>query len=217
MGQTNLLIPQVKVETRSWTSRVTIIEHIPIMTCGNGKKLKRYVLTDDEGNEIAATVFLEHVRFITPVIHLFNVYDITNAQVRFVPSQYRIINNQYHWVLQRDTLIRPVLDHNPNLRYFFDNLTPYSMVVKKSVGDINNIDIVGAIIDFEEPTIVNTVNGLKNIQRFTFIDIEKIPLTVTLSEEMPKIVGPILEEAANKMSIVVVKRLSFASYKGKCI
>ncbi|KAG9132451.1 hypothetical protein Leryth_008369 [Lithospermum erythrorhizon] len=57
MAQTNLLISQISIQTRNWTSRVTITEDIPIMTCGNGKMLKRYILTDYEGNEVATTVF----------------------------------------------------------------------------------------------------------------------------------------------------------------
>ncbi|GAA0158152.1 hypothetical protein LIER_15251 [Lithospermum erythrorhizon] len=122
MAQTNLLISQISIQTRNWTSR-----------------LKRYILTDYEGNEVAATVFSEQIPFVMPVLHLFKVYDTTNAQVKFVPPQYRIINNEHHWILQRDTLIQPMLDESPYLRYFSSNLTLFNSIAKNSVPDANNI------------------------------------------------------------------------------
>ncbi|GAA0154924.1 hypothetical protein LIER_12767 [Lithospermum erythrorhizon] len=57
MVHPTLLIPQIKPDTRNWTARITITEDIPTLKCRNGSKLKRYILTDDEGNEIATTIF----------------------------------------------------------------------------------------------------------------------------------------------------------------
>ncbi|GAA0172193.1 hypothetical protein LIER_41298 [Lithospermum erythrorhizon] len=114
MGQHNLLISQIRIETRNCTFRVT-------------------------DNEIVATVFAEHIPFLIPALSLFKVYDITNAQVKFVPPRFRIINNQYHWILQRDTLIRPVLHESPYLRYFSNKLTPFSSIARNSVADPNDI------------------------------------------------------------------------------
>ncbi|GAA0157580.1 hypothetical protein LIER_14820 [Lithospermum erythrorhizon] len=215
MAQTNLLISQISIQTRNWTSRVTITKDIPIMTCGNGKKLKRYILTDYEGNEVAATVFSEQIPFVMPVLHLFKVYDINNAQVKFVPPQYRIINNEHHWILQRDTLIRSVLDESPYLRYFSTNLTLFSSIAKTHFLMLTTlVYIMGIITAIEEPTIANTVNGLKNIQKVTFINMEKILIYVTLWEEMPEIEGPSLIEAANTLSVVIGKCLSLGTYHG---
>ncbi|GAA0163236.1 hypothetical protein LIER_39560 [Lithospermum erythrorhizon] len=57
--------------------------------------LQRIVQTPYKvGNEIAATVFVEHIHFVTPTLSLFKVYDITNAYVKFVPPKFRITNSQ---------------------------------------------------------------------------------------------------------------------------
>ncbi|GAA0159843.1 hypothetical protein LIER_16534 [Lithospermum erythrorhizon] len=62
MGQSTLLISQINPQTRSWTVRVTITEDIPTITCGTGSsKLKRYIFTDDEGNEVIALIFNNHI------------------------------------------------------------------------------------------------------------------------------------------------------------
>ncbi|GAA0167299.1 hypothetical protein LIER_40349 [Lithospermum erythrorhizon] len=71
---------------------------------------------------------------------------------------------------------------------------------------------MGVIIAVEEPTTVITINGLRNIQRFTFVDIEKIPISVTLWEEMPEIESPALIKAANTLSVVIAKRLNMGTH-----
>ncbi|KAG9153694.1 hypothetical protein Leryth_005824 [Lithospermum erythrorhizon] len=73
---------------------------------------------------------------------------------------------------------------------------------------------MGAVITYEDPTTV-VVNGrLKKIQRFTFVDMEKITICITLWEEMTYTQGPILMEAQNSKAVVVAKRLGFSTYNG---
>ncbi|KAG9133415.1 hypothetical protein Leryth_013228 [Lithospermum erythrorhizon] len=124
-----MLIPQINIRTRNWTCRITIIEDISILTVTTGLRIKRYVLADDEENQVSATIFGSHIPILSPRLQLFTVHEITNAQVRFVETQYRIVDNQYQWVLQRDTLIRPIPDAVPNLSNFLNNLTPISVVI----------------------------------------------------------------------------------------
>ncbi|GAA0183883.1 hypothetical protein LIER_31220 [Lithospermum erythrorhizon] len=88
MEQNTMLIPQVNIRTRNWTSRITITEDIPALTSGTGLGIKRYNLTDNEGNQIATTIFGSHIHILAPKLQLFTVQDITNVQVRFVEPQY---------------------------------------------------------------------------------------------------------------------------------
>ncbi|GAA0171266.1 hypothetical protein LIER_41117 [Lithospermum erythrorhizon] len=76
---------------------------------------------------------------------------------------------------------------------------------------------MGVILAYANPTTVITDQGLKNIQRFTFVDMERILISVTLWGEMKEIMNPILEEAANTLSVVVAKRLSPSKSKFKLI
>ncbi|GAA0159641.1 hypothetical protein LIER_16367 [Lithospermum erythrorhizon] len=73
---------------------------------------------------------------------------------------------------------------------------------------------MGAVIAFEEPTNIVVDGKLKKIQRFTFVDMEMIPICITLWEEMTDIQGPVLMEAMNSRAAVVAKRLSFTKYNG---
>ncbi|GAA0149999.1 hypothetical protein LIER_09034 [Lithospermum erythrorhizon] len=148
------------------------------------------------------------------MLHLFKVYDITNAQVKLIDPQYRILKNPFQWTLQRDTFIRPVSDVGPNLRYFFDRLTSFSLIAKHSTTKLSSVDIMGVVLAFENPTIVSTQEGPKHVQRFTFVDKEKIPISVSVWEEMSILQGPVLTEAAKTLSVVVEKRLGISSYKG---
>ncbi|GAA0174744.1 hypothetical protein LIER_28075 [Lithospermum erythrorhizon] len=177
MEQNTMLIPQVNIRTRNWTSKITITEDIPALTSGTGLRIKRYILTDNEGNQIATTIFGSHIHVLAPKLQLFTVQDITNAQVRFVEPQYHIVDNQYH--------------RRPNT---------------------NNLEIMGAVIAFEDAMNVAADGKLKRIQRFTFVDMEIVPICMTLWEEMIDSQGPVLMEAANSRAVVVAKRLSFTTY-----
>ncbi|KAG9136491.1 hypothetical protein Leryth_026916 [Lithospermum erythrorhizon] len=48
MEEPHLFIPLIKIETRNWTVRITIIEDIPVLTCSTSLKIKCYVLADRE-------------------------------------------------------------------------------------------------------------------------------------------------------------------------
>ncbi|GAA0175332.1 hypothetical protein LIER_28522 [Lithospermum erythrorhizon] len=150
-------------------------QDIPAITCGTGRKLKRYIFMDEKGNEITILIYAMHIPVLSPKLHLFKVYDITNAQVRFVEP---------HVILHNDS------------------------------SNLNNIDIMGVIICVQDPTTIVTANKIKKIQRFTFVDMEILPIRLTLWEESVEIQGAILIEAANSCSVVVAKRLGPSSYNG---
>ncbi|GAA0157948.1 hypothetical protein LIER_38551 [Lithospermum erythrorhizon] len=216
MARRSLLIPEITTETRSWTTRITVTEDIPAITCGKNSKMKRYIFTDEKDNQVIATAWDFHIPYLVQKLYLFKVYDITYAHVKSVEAQYRILRNPYQWVLQRDTLIRPKAEVEPNLSCLLSNLTSFREIATNA-GNLNNMDIMGVILVYANPTTVITDHGLKNIQRFTFVDMERIPISVTLWGEMKEIMSPILEEAANTLSVVVVRRLSPSKSKFKLI
>ncbi|GAA0173221.1 hypothetical protein LIER_26880 [Lithospermum erythrorhizon] len=214
MEHNTMLIPQINIRTKNWTCRITIIEDISILTAATGLRIKRYVLADDEGIQVSATIFGSHIPILSQRLQLFTVHKITNAQVRFVETQYRIVDNQYQWVLQRDTLIRPIPDAVPNLSNFLNNLTPISVIFSNQRPKTNNFEIMGAVIAYEDPTNVVADGKLKKIQRFTFVDMEMILICITLWDEMTDSQGPLLMEASNSKAVVVAKRLGFSTYNG---
>ncbi|GAA0144107.1 hypothetical protein LIER_04635 [Lithospermum erythrorhizon] len=92
--------------------------------------------------------------------------------------------------LQRDTMIRPVSEMNPNLRYFFNGLSPFILIAKRKVPNPSNIDIIGVVLNFEDPA--------------------SIPIRVSLSQEMTLLQGPNLMEAARAHSVVIAKRFKYS-------
>ncbi|GAA0164740.1 hypothetical protein LIER_20301 [Lithospermum erythrorhizon] len=155
MERSTMLIPRIQCDTKNWSARITIIEDIPTLTCSGGLKLKRYVLIDDEGNLITAAVFGYMVPILSPMLKPFKVYAITNAQVRFVEPKYRILYNTNQWILQRQTLIHPVGEVMPNMRYFLDNLTPLGLIHDAQISDGQTVDIMGIFMKAEECRNVN--------------------------------------------------------------
>ncbi|GAA0143768.1 hypothetical protein LIER_04375 [Lithospermum erythrorhizon] len=117
-------------DTRNWTARVTITEDISILTSSHGLQLKRYVFTDDEGNQIMATIFADIIPVFSPVLQPYKVYEISGAQVRFVQPEYRILDQSQtnQWVLQQPILICPITQLRPNLRYILDGITPIGLI-----------------------------------------------------------------------------------------
>ncbi|GAA0153121.1 hypothetical protein LIER_11435 [Lithospermum erythrorhizon] len=76
----NTMLTQINIRTRNWTCRITIIEDISILTVTTGLRIKRYVLADDEENQVSATIFGSHIPILSPRLQLFTVHEITNAQ-----------------------------------------------------------------------------------------------------------------------------------------
>ncbi|GAA0159944.1 hypothetical protein LIER_38949 [Lithospermum erythrorhizon] len=141
MEKSLMLIPQIRTDTRRWTTKITITEDIPVMTCSTGSdlKLKRYVFTDDEGNQTSVSIFGDLINVYSPVLQLYKVYEISNAQVRFVQPQYQILNQPNQWILQRHTLIRPMPRDNPNLYHILDDLTPLSQIASTLKNGIQSV------------------------------------------------------------------------------
>ncbi|GAA0183018.1 hypothetical protein LIER_42325 [Lithospermum erythrorhizon] len=185
MEENNLLIPRINLETESWTAEVSVIEEMPTLTGSrSGTIYKRYVLIDDE----------ECVAPVSSVLHLFGVFNITNAQ---------LIANQIHWVLQRSTLIRPMPTSKPNLSTLIQKVVPFNKIVDTLDHDDLSIDIIGVIIRAEDRKRINTQFGEGTIQRFILVDMGRRPIFVSLWDEMTLTIGPLLEEAVNNFSIIL--------------
>ncbi|GAA0156521.1 hypothetical protein LIER_38284 [Lithospermum erythrorhizon] len=207
MERQMMLIPQIQCGTENWTARITITEDIPILTCSGGLKLKRYIFTDDEGNVITAAIFGYMVPILTPMLELFRVYDITNAQVRFVEPQYRILDNSNQWILQRQTLIQPVSQVMPNMRYFLDGLTPLGLIHDSLISEDQTVDLMSIMLKSEDFRHVNIDNEQTTVQNFKIVDAEMKPVQLTLWGELTSSVGPSLVAASRNHNIVVAKRL----------
>ncbi|KAG9157117.1 hypothetical protein Leryth_022832 [Lithospermum erythrorhizon] len=73
---------------------------------------------------------------------------------------------------------------------------------------------MGIVVQFQETKLVWVDNKQNRVQQFTFVDMEKIPIKVSLWEEMLFAMGPTLETAARNFSVVVAKRLTVKNYGG---
>ncbi|GAA0172852.1 hypothetical protein LIER_26589 [Lithospermum erythrorhizon] len=80
------------------------------------------------------------------------------------------------------------------------------LISEINTGDLNNIDIMGVILTVDDPTIAITDEGPKNIQRFTFINHEQLPVCVTLYSSSFAI-NPPFEAAANLKSWIESKTI----------
>ncbi|GAA0150645.1 hypothetical protein LIER_09538 [Lithospermum erythrorhizon] len=210
MGEPTQLIPQITTQSKNWIVRITVTESIPIMICSTGSRLKCYVFTDREGNEVTTTIYGHDVAVLEPMIHHYGVYDISNADVKITDPKYQIVNNPFQWNIRRQTPICPVPEARPNLRYFLDSLRPFSLIPEAKKAESKTIDIMGIIIHAFESKQINY--GQDNVQHFTFVDIEKIPICVSLWNEMITSESQTLLEAARNHSVVVAKRLAIKSY-----
>ncbi|GAA0151311.1 hypothetical protein LIER_43139 [Lithospermum erythrorhizon] len=136
MADPTQLIYEITTQTNNWTVRVTVTEDIPTMLCFTSSKLKRYVFTDIEGNEVIVAIYASNVDVLSPMIKLYGVYDISNVDVRLADEKYRLTTNPFQWNLRRHTPIRPVPGVNPQLRYFLDSRTPFNLIANEDKAKI---------------------------------------------------------------------------------
>ncbi|GAA0183226.1 hypothetical protein LIER_30682 [Lithospermum erythrorhizon] len=87
-----------------------------------------------------------------------------------------------------------------------DNLTPFGLIPDAKRAGSKTADIMGIMIDADE--IKQVKYGQNNVQHFTFVDSDKIPICVTLWDEMITFEGHALLEAARNNSVIVAKRLA---------
>ncbi|GAA0161809.1 hypothetical protein LIER_18042 [Lithospermum erythrorhizon] len=178
MGDPIQLIPQITTQSKNWIVRITVTESIPIMICSTGSKLKRNVFTDNEGNEVMEAIYGHDMDVLDLMINHHDVYDISNADVKITDPKYQIITNPFQWTIWHHTLIRSLPEASPNLQYFLNSLTSFSLISYAKRAGSKSADIMGIIIDADEMKQVKY--GQNNVQHFTFIDTEKIPICVIL-------------------------------------
>ncbi|GAA0187289.1 hypothetical protein LIER_34577 [Lithospermum erythrorhizon] len=166
------------------------------MICSTGSKLKRYVFTDSQGNEVLAAIYASDIDVLCPMIQLYGVYDISNADVRLTDRKYQIISNQFQWNLRRHTSIRAV---------------PFSRIPDVYKAGFHTADIMGVLIDADE--VKEAKNDRDTVQHFTIMNPMKIPFCISVWNEMIPAVGNGLVQAAKNHSVVVAKRLAIKSYR----
>ena len=70
-------------------------------------------------------IFGEDIAILQDTLHIFRSYYIKNAYVKAIQPQYRIVNNEYQWIINTKTLVKeaeqveettPILHHLVSLK-----------------------------------------------------------------------------------------------------
>ncbi|KAH9624240.1 hypothetical protein KSS87_007415 [Heliosperma pusillum] len=74
----------------------------------SSNKYQRLILTDGQGMRVQATIFGKDIESLSNTLYTLGHYYVSNAIVRPIPKQHRIVNNKYQWTLSTKTPIREV-------------------------------------------------------------------------------------------------------------
>ncbi|KAF4352198.1 hypothetical protein G4B88_019334 [Cannabis sativa] len=120
-------------------------------------------------NCIQATLYGNAIHHFGDTLNVSQVYLISNAYIKPVQEEFRIVDNQFEWSLNTSTSIEETTDENQwyfedlyNL-YYLDQLDAY-------VDTKTSIDIVAAALSADPIKKIYTKSGPANIQEFLLVD-----------------------------------------------
>ncbi|KAI7995523.1 Replication protein A 70 kDa DNA-binding subunit B [Camellia lanceoleosa] len=128
-----LAIKDINPSTKRWTSNVMVIEKSFPRTRSSGILFQKLMLIDAKGSKVQATIFGADIEVLQTTLEIFSSYAISNAQVRSIPEQHQIVENEYQWTIHGRTSIEKIKDDQLTIRSLNFNFTTLTALE-------NNID-----------------------------------------------------------------------------
>ncbi|XP_060969003.1 replication protein A 70 kDa DNA-binding subunit A-like [Cannabis sativa] len=207
------LLREITPSTRGWIAKVTVIEKLIPRISRNGVLYQRIILADIEKNRIQATLYGNAIHHFGDTLNVSQVYLISNAYIKPVQEEFRIVDNQFEWSLNTSTSIEETTDENQwnfedlyNL-YYLDQLDAY-------VDTKTSVDIVAVVLSADPIKKIHTKSGPANIQEFLLVDQSLQPKTLTMWDELTETVGKTICEILPQNPIIIGTRLKVVSHNG---
>ncbi|KAG8388112.1 hypothetical protein BUALT_Bualt02G0091900 [Buddleja alternifolia] len=119
----------------------------------------------------------------------------------------------YQWIINRTTAIKHVSDDALPRELGIPRFTRFVDILPSE--DSNTlVDIIAIVIDKVEQRPVNTKYGMSTVQEFFVINEERMPMMLSLWNDVLFIEGQDLVATPEKMPIVAATRINIADYNG---
>ncbi|KAK4846191.1 hypothetical protein QYF36_014181 [Acer negundo] len=132
--------------TKGWTAKVSIAEKTTpreSQHCSN--KYQRLILIDSEGTRVQASIFGADIKFFEDTLIVSKNYQISNAYVKPIKSDHRIVENDLQWTVNGRTLVREVEDDQVMVPAAF-SFVPFADL-ENHKDCIAHVNIIGLAID----------------------------------------------------------------------
>ncbi|KAK1572455.1 hypothetical protein Q3G72_032837 [Acer saccharum] len=105
----------------------------------------------DPGTRIQATIFDKNIRAFEDTLIVFKKYHITNANVRPILSDHRVVNNEYQWIIDGGTMVeeiekKDIVGTSKNTPEF--SFVPFSRL-DNYIDSFDQVDIIALAIDVQ--------------------------------------------------------------------
>ncbi|KAH9621194.1 hypothetical protein KSS87_017238 [Heliosperma pusillum] len=204
-------IASITPDTQKWTAKVRVLEKsFPRTASQSSNKYQRLILTDGQGMRVQATIFGEDIESLSNTLHTLGHYYVSNAIVRLIPEQHRIVNNKYQWTLSTKNPIREVSEEELDGRVIAANFNLVSFShLPQYVESGTLIDTLAVVADIYPK---RTTKDETTLQEFLLINHEMKPTILTMWDELASNEGSYISQFLESFPIILATRLRVTSY-----
>ncbi|KAK4834880.1 hypothetical protein QYF36_001769 [Acer negundo] len=131
-------------------------------------------LSVEKNMACSATIFDKNIRAFEDTLTVFKKYHITNANVRPILSDHRVVQNELQWIIDNRTMIEEV--EREDIASTSKNTPEFSFVpfsrLDTYIDTFAQIDIIAVAIDIQPTRYIQTSFGTCSIQEVTLVNEE---------------------------------------------
>ncbi|KAH9619692.1 hypothetical protein KSS87_015761 [Heliosperma pusillum] len=161
---------------------------------------------------VQATIFGKDIESLSNTLYTLGHYYVSNAIVRPIPEQHRIVNNKYQWTLSTKNPIREVSEEELDGRVIAANFNLVSFSHLPEYLDSGTlIDTLAVVVDIYPK---RTTKDETTLQEFLLINHEMKPTILTMWDELALNESSYISQFLDSFPIILATRLRVTSYNG---
>ncbi|KAK4842645.1 hypothetical protein QYF36_025313 [Acer negundo] len=165
------LIKDIFPITKGWTTKVSVAEKTMARESQHhSNKYQRLILIDSEGTRVQASICGANIKLFEDTLIVSKSYQISNAYVKKIKSEHRIVENDLQWTVNGRTLVREVEDDQVMVPAAFSFVSFSDL---ENYNDcIAHVDIIVLAIDMYPIRQLRTKHGASIIQEVIIVNQE---------------------------------------------
>lgn len=206
-------IKNITKSTKNWTAKVKVLEKWRPRTAQHSPlKFQKLILADAEGSRVQATIFDENIQKLEGTLEVYNTYLISNAEVKFVPPQFRKIDFEWQWQINASTLIQTFDESSSHQDFLNLDFVPFEQF-EQHLGEQTAIDILAAVAQVQTPKVLNKP-GNPRAQEIIVINQEMKPIILTFWDDFITKEGTQLLQNTDPYPVLIGIQVKVTPYNG---
>ncbi|KAG8382348.1 hypothetical protein BUALT_Bualt05G0068000 [Buddleja alternifolia] len=207
-------VSEITPSTKNWTAKVLVIQKLnPRQSRAGSKKYQRFLFIDKDETKLQAIAYSPDIDLMQNIPQLLETYYISNAKVTVVDPRFQVVPHMYQWIINRRTAIKHVNDDALPREFGIPHFARFVDILPSEDSD-TLVDIIAIVIDKVEQRLVNTRYGVSTVQEFFVINEERMPMMLSLWNNVLFIEGQDLVATSEKMPIIAATRINIVDYNG---